>query len=109
VKRIIYLGDWKEGYGLQTPQKPARNGRDPELKADLIQSVWLRAGIIIGSGSASFEIIRHLVQKLPVMTTPRWVRTLTQPIGVEDVLEYLLQAKDVPIEEESRSTSARRK
>jgi len=99
VKRIIYLG----GLGdKDTASKHLRSrletGEILSSRPDLIQSVWLRAGIIIGSGSASFEIIRHLVQKLPVMTTPRWVRTLTQPIGVEDVLEYLLQAKDVPIE-----------
>jgi len=67
-------------------------------RPERIQVLWLRAGVIIGSGSASFEIIRHLVQKLPVMTTPRWVRTQTQPIGVSDVLEYLFQAKDAQIE-----------
>ncbi len=55
--------------------------------------------MIIGSGSASFEIIRHLVQKLPVMITPKWLHTKTQPISVHDVLEYLSLAKDVETRE----------
>jgi uncharacterized protein YbjT (DUF2867 family) len=99
VKRIIYLG----GLGKKdTSSKHLRSrletGEILVSRPDRIQSVWLRAGIIIGSGSASFEIVRHLVQKLPVMLTPRWVRTKTQPIGVQDVLEYLFRAKDVPVE-----------
>jgi hypothetical protein len=51
--------------------------------------------VIIGSGSASFEIIRHLTEKLPVMVTPKWVNTLAQPIGVDDVISYLDSAKDL--------------
>jgi uncharacterized protein YbjT (DUF2867 family) len=99
VKRIIYLG----GLGKKdTASKHLRSrletGEILSSRPDLIQSVWLRAGVIIGSGSASFEIIRHLVQKLPVMTTPKWVRTQTQPVGVGDVLEYLFQAKEVQAE-----------
>jgi uncharacterized protein YbjT (DUF2867 family) len=99
VKRIIYLG----GLGKKdTSSKHLRSrletGEILCSRPDRIQSVWLRAGVIIGSGSASFEIVRHLVQKLPVMLTPRWVRTQTQPIGVQDVLDYLFQAKDVPVE-----------
>ena len=99
VKRIIYLG----GLGKKdTSSKHLRSrletGEILCSRPDRIQSVWLRAGIIIGSGSASFEIVRHLVQKLPVMLTPRWVGTQTQPIGVQDVLEYLFRAKDVPVE-----------
>jgi hypothetical protein len=68
-------------------------------RPDRIQTLWFRAGVIIGSGSASFEIIRHLVQKLPVMITPKWVRTETQPICVEDVLEYLYQARNLSTKE----------
>jgi uncharacterized protein YbjT (DUF2867 family) len=98
VKRIIYLG----GLGIKdAASKHLRSrletGEILSSRPDRIQSVWLRAGVIIGSGSASFEIIRHLVQKLPVMTTPRWVRTQTQPSGVQDVLEYLFRAKDIPV------------
>lgn len=96
VKRIIYLG------GLGTKETASKHllsrietGEILGAKPDRIQTIFFRAGIIIGSGSASFEIIRNLVQKLPVMTTPRFVHTQTQPISVHDVLTYLIQAKDL--------------
>jgi uncharacterized protein YbjT (DUF2867 family) len=96
VRRIIYLG------GLGTEDTASKHllsrietGKILSAYPERIQIIWIRAGIIIGSGSASFEIIRNLVQKLPVMVTPRWVKTETQPIGVNDVLEYLTQAKNL--------------
>jgi len=99
VKRIIYLGGLgKKDTASRHLRSRLETGEILSSRPDRIQALWLRAGVIIGSGSASFEIIRHLVQKLPVMTTPRWVRTQTQPIGVSDVLEYLFQAKDIQIE-----------
>jgi hypothetical protein len=55
-----------------------------------------RAGVIVGSGSLSFELIRYLTERVPVMICPRWVRTLTQPIGIRDVLDYLTAALTVP-------------
>ncbi len=96
VKRIVYLG----GLGIkETASKHLlsriETGEILSAKPDLIQTIFLRAAIIIGSGSASFEIIRNLVQKLPFMITPRFVHTRTQPISVSDVLEYLSQAKDL--------------
>jgi uncharacterized protein YbjT (DUF2867 family) len=100
VKRIIYLGGLGE---KQTASKHLlsriETGEILSSKPDLIQTIWFRAGIIIGSGSASFEIIRNLVQKLPFIITPRWVHTKTQPISVSDVLEYLSQAKDLETKE----------
>jgi len=100
VKRIIYLGGLGE---KQTASKHLlsriETGEILSNKPSLIQTLWFRAGIIIGSGSASFEIIRNLVQKLPFIITPRWVHTKTQPIGVSDVLEYLSQAKDLETKE----------
>lgn len=90
VERIIYLG------GLGAKESASEHlmsrietGEILSAKPDKIQTIWIRAGVIIGSGSASFEIIRNLCQKLPVMITPKWVRTLTQSIGIEDVLSYL--------------------
>jgi len=90
VKRIVYLG------GLGTKETASKHllsrietGEILSERSDCLQTVWFRAGIIIGSGSASFRIIRALIHKLPVMTTPRWVHTLTQPIGVDNVLDYL--------------------
>lgn len=90
VKRIIYLG----GLGAKSSASEhlmsrIETGEILSAHPEKIQTIWIRAGVIIGSGSASFEIIRNLCQKLPIMTTPKWVRTLTQPIGVEDVLKYL--------------------
>jgi uncharacterized protein YbjT (DUF2867 family) len=90
VKKIIYLG----GLGVkETASKHLlsriETGEILSSRKDDITTIWIRAGVIIGSGSASFEIIRNLVQKLPVMVTPRWVNTKTQPIAVDDVLSYL--------------------
>jgi uncharacterized protein YbjT (DUF2867 family) len=97
VKRIIYLG------GLGTRETASKHllsrletGEILSEKPDKIQTIWFRAGIIIGSGSASFQIIRHLVNKLPIMTPPRWVKTKTTPIGVDNVLDYLVAAHDLP-------------
>jgi uncharacterized protein YbjT (DUF2867 family) len=96
VRRIIYLG----GLGVrETASKHLlsriETGEILSSMPDRIQTIWFRAGIIIGSGSASFEIIRSLVHKLPLMITPRWVATRTQPIAVEDVLSYLEAALDI--------------
>ena len=90
VKRIIYLG----GLGVRESASKhllsrIETGEILSREPEKIQTIWIRAGVIIGSGSASFEIIRNLNQKLPVMITPRWVRTKTQPIGITDVLSYL--------------------
>ena len=71
------------------------------LRSSGIQVIELRASIIIGSGSLSFEMIRALTERLPVMICPRWVSTPAQPIAIEDVLDYLLAAMDLP-EGESR-------
>lgn len=95
VKRIIYLG----GLGVkETASKHLlsriETGEILSARPNQIQTIWFRAGVIIGSGSASFEIIHNLVQKLPVMITPKWVKTRSQPIAVADVLSYLVAAAD---------------
>ncbi|WP_163340500.1 SDR family oxidoreductase [Desulfopila sp. IMCC35008] len=99
VKRIIYLG----GLGVKESASEhllsrIETGEVLSAKADQIQTIWLRAGVIIGSGSASFEIIRNLCQKLPVMITPRWVRSRTQPIGINDVLSYLEKSIELSVD-----------
>ncbi|GIT97482.1 SDR family oxidoreductase [Sulfurovum sp. TSL1] len=98
VKRIIYLG----GLGIKEHASEhllsrIETGEILSSRPDKIETIWIRAGVIIGSGSASFEIIRHLTEKLPVMVTPKWVSTLAQPIGVDDVIAYLNAAKDLNI------------
>ena len=90
VKKIVYLG----GLGVKgTASKHLlsriETGEVLSARQDRVVTIWIRAGIIIGAGSKSFEILRNLVQKLPVMVTPKWVQTRTQPIAVDDVLSYL--------------------
>ncbi|MEC9094599.1 MAG: DUF2867 domain-containing protein, partial [Planctomycetota bacterium] len=92
MSRIIYLG------GLGNPDdRLSQHLRSRQQVGDILRSssanvIEFRASIIIGSGSLSFEMIRSLVERLPVMICPRWVRVKAQPIGVEDVLDYLLEA-----------------
>lgn len=93
VKRIIYLG----GLGVKNADTSkhllSRIETGEILSSNKnVQNIWLRAGVIIGSGSTSFEIIRNLTEKLPIMTTPKWVETKAQPIAVKDVINYLVEA-----------------
>ncbi|GAA3801341.1 SDR family oxidoreductase [Sphaerisporangium flaviroseum] len=95
VGRIVYLG------GLTPSERPSPHMRSrAEVERILIgcgvPAVAFRASVIIGSGSVSFEMLRYLTERLPVMTTPRWVRTRTQPIAIRDVLRYLVRAVDLP-------------
>lgn len=92
VKKIVYLGAPAVEDGA-SHHLISRNETGEVLSSGKVPVVWFRAGIIIGSGSASFEIVRHLVEKLPVMTTPKWVRTPTYPVSVKDVLSYLDAAR----------------
>jgi uncharacterized protein YbjT (DUF2867 family) len=97
VRRIIYLGGLTRGDAL-SPHMRSRIQTGNILRASGIPVIELRASIVIGSGSASFELIRALVERLPVMVTPRWVNTAAQPIAIEDVIEYLVEAIGVQAE-----------
>lgn len=88
VNHVIYLSGMVNEDKL-SPHLASRKKVEDELKKGEYNFTTLRAGIIIGSGSASFEIIRDLVEKLPVMITPKWVLTKCQPIGIRDVLKFL--------------------
>ena len=90
VKHVIYLSGIVNQEALSEHLTSRKQGED-ELKKGTYHCTTLRAGIIIGSGSASFEIIRDLVEKLPVMLTPKWLETRCQPIGIVDVLAFLTQ------------------
>ena len=99
VQRLIYLG----GLGVKETASQhllsrIETGEILSARPDKLQTIWFRAGVIIGAGSASFEIIRNLVQKLPLMVTPKWVSTRTQPIAVDDVLSYLAAAINLDVE-----------
>ena len=89
VKQVIYLSGIVNKKLLSEHLK-SRNNVELELGKGHFKLTTLRAGIIIGSGSASFEIIRDLVEKLPMMITPIWLNTKCQPIGVGDVLKFLI-------------------
>ncbi len=88
VRQVIYLSGIVNDRNL-SPHLSSRKNVEDELKRGKYALTTLRAGIIIGSGSASFEIIRDLVEKLPVMITPRWLKTRCQPIAISDVLKFL--------------------
>jgi uncharacterized protein YbjT (DUF2867 family) len=94
VKRIIYLGGLGGGERLSS-HLASRQEVGEILRSSGVPTIEFRASIIIGSGSLSFEMVRALVEKLPVMITPRWVRSRAQPISIEDVLAYLSKALDL--------------
>jgi uncharacterized protein YbjT (DUF2867 family) len=99
VRRIVYLG------GL-TPRGVPERSLSPHLRSRAevgrifldgpVPATVLRAAVVVGSGSASFEMLRYLTERLPVMVTPRWVHTRTQPIAVRDVLRYLVGSATMP-------------
>ena len=94
VKHIIYLGGLGDPASGLSAHLSSRQEVGAELASHGVPVTEFRAAVIIGSGSASFELLRSLVEHLPVMITPRWVRTLCQPIGIRDVLDYLVAAAD---------------
>jgi uncharacterized protein YbjT (DUF2867 family) len=94
VAQIVYLGGLGSGERL-SPHLESRQEVGRLLRATGIPTIELRASIVIGSGSASFEIVRALVEQLPVIVAPRWVNTLAQPIAIEDVVDCLLAAVEL--------------
>jgi len=96
VRRIVYLGGLGTDAGL-SPHLASRHEVGRILRESGVPTIELRASVILGSGSLSFELVRALVERLPVMLTPRWVSTRTQPIAVADVIAYLAAAADVPL------------
>jgi uncharacterized protein YbjT (DUF2867 family) len=96
VSRIVYLGGLGDDSADLSHHLASRHETGAELAAHGVPVTEFRAAVIIGSGSASFEILRHLTERLPVMITPRWVGTRCQPIGIGDVLDYLAGALDHP-------------
>lgn len=95
VKRLIYLGGLGAGGDDLSEHLESRHEVGHMLAASGVPTIEFRASIVIGSGSLSFEMIRALVEKLPVMVTPRWVRVKAQPIAIEDVITYLVEALDL--------------
>lgn len=92
IRRIIYLGGLGDSSKVLSPHLKSRHETGQVLRSGKVQVIEFRASVVIGSGSLSFEIIRALVEKLPVMTTPKWVYVDTQPIAISDLLNYLTKA-----------------
>ena len=99
VSRIVYLSGLHPS-GVELSEHLSSRSEVGEILMDSgIETIVLQAGVVIGSGSASFEMIRHLTERLPAMTTPRWVHNKIQPIAVNDVLHFLVEAAVAPVPE----------
>jgi uncharacterized protein YbjT (DUF2867 family) len=98
IRRIVYLGGLGREPGLSRHLR-SRQEVGRILRESGVPTIELRASIVIGSGSLSFEMVRALVQKLPVMITPRWVSQPAQPLAIEDLIAYLVSAGDVDLGE----------
>jgi uncharacterized protein YbjT (DUF2867 family) len=95
VRKIIYLGGLGEGGGLSTHLR-SRQEVGEILRSSGVCVIEFRASIILGSGSLSFEMVRALVERLPVMITPKWVSVPAQPLAIGDLLQYLVLARELP-------------
>ena len=98
VRRIIYLGGLGHSKDRLSAHLRSRHEVGEVLKSTGVTVIEFRASVVIGSGSLSFEMIRALVERLPVMIAPRWVSVAAQPIAIADLLSYLLAAMDLPVD-----------
>jgi uncharacterized protein YbjT (DUF2867 family) len=102
VRRIVYLGGLATGGETLSKHLRSRIETGQVLRESGVPVVEFQASVVVGSGSLSFELVRALVERLPIMICPRWVSTLAQPIGIDDLLAYLVAALDLP-DRESRT------
>lgn len=98
VRRIVYLGGLGAADEDLSEHLRSRQQTGDVLRKSGVPVVELRASIVIGSGSLSYEMVRALVERLPVMICPRWVQVRTQPIAIDDLVAYVLAARDLPAE-----------
>ena len=96
VSRIIYLGGLGRRGASQSPHLRSRHEVGDILRSSGVPVTEFRAAVVVGSGSTSFDMMHHLVNRLPVMVCPRWVLIRTQPIGISDVLRYLAECVEKP-------------
>jgi uncharacterized protein YbjT (DUF2867 family) len=99
VNRIIYLGGLGDASEDLSPHLRSRHEVGQVLGSTSVDVLELRASIVLGAGSLSFEMIKSLVDRLPVMITPRWVEVDAQPIGIDDLLSYLIESITIPLVE----------
>ena len=97
LKKIIYLGGLADSETKLSKHLKSRQNTGDELRKSSINITEFRAGVIVGSGSLSFEMIRNLSERIPVMICPKWVYTKTQPIAIRNVIDYLIQTIDMPM------------
>jgi uncharacterized protein YbjT (DUF2867 family) len=98
VRRIIYLGGLGDDSDpTLSPHLRSRHEVGQILRDSGVATIEFRASMVIGAGSLSYELMKSLTERLPVMICPRWVSVRTQPIAIDDVLEYLLAAKDLAV------------
>ncbi|MFC4628392.1 SDR family oxidoreductase [Promicromonospora alba] len=98
VRRIVYLGGLHPDAERLSPHLESRREVEEILLDSGVPTIVLRAAVILGSGSASFEMMRYLTERLPAMIAPRWINNRIQPIAVRDVLRYLVGAASIPPE-----------
>lgn len=97
VRRIIYLGGLGDDADPKlSPHLRSRHEVGEILRNSGVETIEFRASLVIGTGSLSFDLVKSLTDRLPIMLCPRWLTTPTQPIAVDDVLAYLLAANDLP-------------
>lgn len=97
VQRIIYLGGLGDDADPKlSPHLRSRHEVGEILRESGIETIEFRAGMVIGAGSLSYQLMKSLTDRLPIMICPRWLTTPTQPIAIDDVIAYLLAAKDLP-------------
>lgn len=97
VRRLVYLSGLHPSGKELSPHLRSRTAVGEILLDSGIETLVLQAGIVIGAGSASFEMMRHLTDRLPAMTTPKWVHNKIQPIAIDDALHYLTKAATAPV------------
>lgn len=96
TERVIYLGGLGDSTAQLSKHLRSRHETGQALRESGVSLTEFRAAVVVGAGSISFEMIRHLTERIPVMICPRWVRTKTQPIAIEDVVSYLVASLRSP-------------
>lgn len=97
VRRIIYLGGLGKDDRDLSPHLRSRHEVGEVLRQSGVETIELRASVVVGAGSLSYEMVRSLTERLPVMLCPRWLKTPTQPIAIDDVVAYLIEARTLPV------------
>ena len=97
VRRVIYLGGLGDDNDSLSRHLLSRHHTGEVLRNGLPEVIEFRASMVVGDGSISYDIIKSLVHKLPILTIPRWAKTMTQPIGLGDAIKYLIAAIKVPL------------